>query len=216
MDFNLTNLEREFLRKHLIGVCRGTGPQAQLSLLARIVASRLSVRDVAAPWADRVRQVADHEDQNALTVAKQAAALSGVGRAVYAALIEIAKENDGGQQTTQHRVHLANMVLKLGADAKPLDLSALTDMAPGLPDYLMAVLTATKEWLELDGQQVDSLQDVYRTAEVRRKGARARLANNLGGKNRRAEWDALKHPLAEPLHFRWGNVCRLLNDLETP
>ena len=33
-------------------------------------------------------------------------------------------------------------------------------------------------------------------------------------RQRRAEWDNEKHPLAEPLHYRWGNVKRMLMDLE--
>jgi len=216
MDFNLTALERTFLRKHLIGVCRGTGSQSQQSLLARIADSRLSVKSVAAPWAGLVKEVADREDKDALTIAKQAAALAGVGRAAYAALVESAKAKDGGQRTTLHRDDLAKMVSDQGIDAIKLDLSALNAITPELPGYLLDVLTETQKWLVSDRQRVDSLQDVYRTAEVRRKGARARLANNLGGQNRRAEWEAKKHPLAEPLHFRWKNVCGLLNDLETP
>jgi hypothetical protein len=108
------------------------------------------------------------------------------------------------------------MVAEHMADATRLDLSALNPIAPGLPGYLMDVLTETQKWLLSGRQRVDSLQDVYRTAEVRRKGLRARLANNLGGQSRRAEWSAEDHPLAEPLHFRWGNVRRLLNDLEAP
>jgi len=216
MDFNLTALERTFLRKHLIGVCRGTGSQSQQSLLARIADSRLSVKSVAVPWAGLVKDVADREDKVALTIAKQAAALAGVGRAAYAALVESAKAKDGGERTTRHRDDLAKMISDQGTEAIKLDLPALNVMTPGLPGYLLDVLTETQKWLASGPQRVDSLQDVYRTAEVRRKGARARLANNLGGQNRRAEWSADEHPLAEPLHFRWGNVRRLLNDLETP
>ena len=216
MDFNLTALERTFLRKHLISVYRGIGSQSQQSLLARIADSRLSVKSVAAPWAGLVKDVADREDKVALTIAKQAAALAGVGRAAYAALVESAKAKDGGQRTTLHRDDLAKMASDQGTDAIKLDLSALNAMTPDLPGYLLDVLTETQKWLVFDRKRVDSLQDVYRIAEVRRKGARARLANNLGGQNRRAEWEALKHPLAEPLHFRWGNVRRLLNDLEAP
>lgn len=216
MDFKLTAPERMFLRKHLIGVCRGTGSLAKQSLLARIADSKLSVKNVTAPWAGVVKEVADREDKYALTIAKQSAALAGVGRAAYAALVESTKAKDGGERTTLHRNDLAKMVSDQGSDAIKLDLSILNAMTPDLPGYLLDVLTETQKWLISGRQRVESLQDVYRTAEVRRKGARARLANNLGGQNRRAEWEALKHPLAEPLHFRWGNVRRLLNDLEAP
>jgi hypothetical protein len=215
MDFNLTGPERTFLRKHLIGVGRGPAPQMHQSLLARIAGARLSVRKVAAPWATLVKEVADRDDKAALTIAKQAAALAGIGRAAYAALVENAKVKDGGSPTTRHRDDVAKMVAEHATDAMKLDLSALSAMAPGLPGYLSEVLAETQKWLS-GRQRVDSLQEVYCIAEVRRKGARARLANNLGGQNRRAEWSAEEHPLAEPLHFRWGNVRRLLNDLEAP
>ena len=86
---------------------------------------------------------------------------------------------------------------------------------PALPDYLEAVLYATQKWLLSGGVRVAGLRDPYFRAEERRKGSRARLANSLNGKYRRAEWRAEEHPLAEPLHFRWGNVCRLLADLRS-
>jgi hypothetical protein len=214
MNFNLTAPERTFLRKHLIGVCRGTGLQTQQSLLARIANERLSVRRVAAPWAGLVREVADREDRAALTIAKRVAALAGIGRAAYAALVEGAKAKDGGPRTTRHRDDVEKLVSQQRADAIKLDLSALNDIAPGLPACLLDVLEETQKWLAVGRQRVDGLQDVYRAAEVSRKGDRARLADNLGGQNRRAEWSADEHPLAEPLHFRWGNVRRLLSDLE--
>jgi hypothetical protein len=101
-----------------------------------------------------------------------------------------------------------------GVAAKALDISALKTLVPGLPSYLIDVLSETQKWLQSSQQKVDGLRDVYQRAEVQRKGVRARLASNLGGQGRRADWSAEKHPLAEPLHFRWDNVRRLLSDLE--
>ena len=58
------------------------------------------------------------------------------------------------------------------------------------------------------------LLDVYARAEISRKNDRARLASTQFGVDRRMEWQAERHGLAEPLHYRWGNVKRLLRDLE--
>ena len=58
------------------------------------------------------------------------------------------------------------------------------------------------------------LEPAYRRAEEARKGRRARLSRTLDGRDRRAEWDNEEHGAAEPLHYRWGNVKRLLRDLE--
>lgn len=214
MDFNLTTPERNFMRRHLIGVVKGGALPASQSLLSRMADARLSVKQINLPWSKAVRDIADADDKRALTVASHAAALAGIGRAIYAALVEEAKTADGSPRTTVHRVNTQEMVLKNGAAAKSLDISALNAMVPGLPGYLTDVLSETQKWLQSGHQKVDSLRDVYQIAEVHRKGARARLARNLGGQDRRAQWNAEKHPLAEPLHFRWGNVRRLLNDLE--
>ena len=214
MDFNLTTPERNFMRRHLIGVGKGSAPQVSQSLLSRLADARLSVGQISVPWGKAIRDIADSDDRNALTVASHAAALAGIGRAVYAALVEDAKTADGAPATTLHRVDTQRQVAVHGVAAKALDISALKTLVPGLPSYVTEVLSETQKWLQSGQQKVDGLRDVYQRAEVQRKGVRARLASNLGGQGRRADWSAEKHPLAEPLHFRWGNVRRLLNDLE--
>jgi len=214
MDFMLTTPERNFMRRHLIGVGRGASPQNSQSLLSRMAEERLSVRNINVPWSKAIRDIADTDDKRALIVASHVAALAGIGRSVYAALVEEAKAADGAPRTTVHFDDTQRMVATHGEAAKALDISALNAMVPGLPSYLIDVLNATQKWLQSGRQKVDGLRDVYQRAEVQRKGARARLASNLGGQGRRAEWSAEQHPLAEPLHFRWGNVRRLLNDLE--
>jgi hypothetical protein len=213
MDFNLTTPERNFMRRHLIGVGRGASPQNSQSLLSRMAEERLSVRNINVPWSKAIRDIADADDKRALIVASHVAALAGIGRAVYAALVEEAKAADGAPRTTVPFDDTQRMVATHGEAAKALDISALNALVPGLPSYLIDVLNATQKWLQSSLQKVDGLRDVYQRAE-QRKGARARLASNLGGQGRRAEWSAEQHPLAEPLHFRWGNVRRLLNDLE--
>lgn len=216
MDFTVTSQERAFLRRQLIGVGKGPALQSIQSLLARLAEVGLPDGQVPSPWSKAVRSIADTDDQKALKVARQSAALAGIGRAVYAALVEAAKATDGAKRTTRHRDDVRKLVAEHANDAKALDLSELRTFVPDLPDYLANVLSQTQKWLLSGTQNVSPLRDVYQDAEIRRKGARARLANTLGGQRRRAEWIADKHPLAEPLHFRWGNVRRLLIDLKVP
>jgi hypothetical protein len=216
IDFTVTPQERAFLRRQLIGVGRGPEQQSMQSLLARLADIGLPEGQVIAPWSKAIRSIADVDDQKALKVARQSAALAGIGRAVYAALVEAAKANDGSAHTTRHREDVRKLVAEHADDAKVLDLSELHAFVPGLPDYLANVLSQTQKWLLSGTQNVLLLRAVYQEAEVQRKGSRARLANTLGGQRRRAEWSADAHPLAEPLHFRWGNVRRLLIDLKAP
>ena len=216
LDFHLTADERKFLRRQLIGVHRGAVLGESLSLMARLAEEGLPESNIAVPWSKSVSKIADAEDRNALTVAKHVAALAGIGRGVYAALVEEAKAAEGAGRTTIHEDHLKVLVGKFGDDARALDMAALKVLVPGLPDYLDGVLQDTQRWLRSARVQISGLRDTYFRAEDKRKGPRARLANTHGGKNRRAEWSAGEHPLAEPLHFRWGNVCRLLTDLRAP
>ncbi len=59
-----------------------------------------------------------------------------------------------------------------------------------------------------------NLRDVYANAEHNRKGRRARLVPTLYGREKRREWEPSDKPKADPLHYRWGNVTRLLLDLQ--
>ena len=46
------------------------------------------------------------------------------------------------------------------------------------------------------------------------QGQQGALGRHALGRQRRAEWNNEKHPLAGPLHYRWSNVKRLLLDLQ--
>lgn len=148
MDFNLTKQERTFMRRHLIGVRRGPVPQTAQSLLARLADTRLPVNQIAVPWSKAVRDIADAEDRRALIVARQAAALVGIGRAVYSALVEEAKANDGTPRSTRHHDDVQKMMAEHGEDAKALDISALKTLVPGLSGNLTDVLDQTQKWLQ--------------------------------------------------------------------
>ncbi len=211
VSFELETKEREFLRRHLLGVRRHGSKE--LSLLARLVDAGVG-HEEADPWGQAIRRVADDEDRAALVVARQASALAGIGRSVYAALVENAHKNDGLSESTVHRERLAELVdAAEGDDARALDLEALNALMPGLPPRLRGVLTSTRAWLASGAKDPVPLYEQYEAAERDRKGDRARLPRTVGGQKRRAEWDPGEHPRAERLHYRWQNVRQLLEDL---
>ena len=182
----------------------------RVSLLGRLVRT-----EAAAPyemWADEVRTIAG-PDQAALVRAQQAASFAAVGRAVYDALLERIFETDDKRETsTRHRDHLTTVVKEHGPIAAKLDLDALETDIGALPPKLSAVLTSTKDWIASKSGDPDPLFDPYVAAEAR-KGLRARLAPTPDGRARRLEWSRDEHGLAGPLHYRWGQVSTLLNNL---
>ena len=78
---------------------------------------------------------------------------------------------------------------------------------------MLEVLTETQQWLRHD-TDFFALRPLYERVERQRKGRRARLPNTVTGRNRRNEWLPEEHPEAQPLHYRWPIVWRLLGDLE--
>ena len=147
--------------------------------------------------------------------AGQAAALSAIGRAIYAALVETLKENrDKRPQPDRHRSALQDTVAKWGKQASRLDMNMFFDEVGHLPPPVKAVLKDTFAWVRAGFSDPMLLLEVYARAEVSRKDDRARLAANQFGVDRRMEWQGEHHGNADPLHYRWGNVKRLLRDLE--
>ena len=212
MDFVLVPLERAFLRRHLMAVNRSDGAQ---SLLARLAESPPSMRGIDVPWHKVIRRVADNDDRRYLELAEQASALAGIGRAVYAALVEEAKNRDTGERLRTYREALARLREEHESCALNLDIDALQSLVPGLPASLMRVLAETQAWLRQGKQSVSDLEEAYRLAESGRKGQRTRLGRTLGAQTRRAEWNTsgMPHPFAEVLHYRWAKVRVLLHDL---
>lgn len=214
LDFSLTRAEHDFLRGRLIAVRRGVDPDGQ-SLLGCLAERRFPLGRIQVPWHAAVRRVADAEDRKILDLAKHAAAFACIGRGVYAALVERAKNADTGARESQFRDHLIAIRSEYQADALALDLTALQRAIPELTESLLSVMRETLDWLTSRRVDCSNLQEIYRQAEVDRKGSRARLGPTLGAKRRRAEWntDQARHPLAEPLHYRWNQVKNLLGDL---
>ena len=208
ISLRLDAKEAAFLRELLVRLRRNGGHE--VSLLARLVRT-----EAAAPsemWADEMHAIAG-PDQAALVRAQQAASLAGVGRAVYDALLESILETDDKRETsTRHRDHLTTVVKEHGPIAAKLDLDALEADIGALPPKLRAVLTSTKDWIASKSGDPAPLFDAYMAAEGR-KGLRARLAPTPNGRARRLEWSRDEHGFAGPLHYRWGQVSTLLNDL---
>jgi hypothetical protein len=212
LDFCLTTPERRFLTTCLLSVARddeSTSP----SLLARLVEKRVGITPQTPLWAAKIRDVADDPDRAALVRARQCAALAAIGRAVYAAMVEhIRTAIDGLPTEDVHRSALPNVIDEHRREAAALDIEAVRLDAPTISQGILDLLRATQSWLKSDAQLTD-LFDIYERGESTRKGRRARLTKSLRGRERRAEWRPKDTALSEPLHYRWGNVRRLLLDL---
>lgn len=208
IDLRLEAEEAAFLRERLAQLRGNDG--RELSLLARLVRS-----GTAAPadmWADEIAAVAG-PDRPTLARARQAASLSGIGRAIYDALLEnVVEVVDRREISRRHRVHMTTVVQKHARVAAAVDVAAVEEDIGVLPSRLYAVLTATLDWLKSGSDDIAPLFSIYSVAEAR-KGSRARLALTPDGRARRLEWSSDEHGLAVPLHYRWHQVATLLDDL---
>ncbi|MFO0806400.1 MAG: DUF6361 family protein [Gemmataceae bacterium] len=214
LDFRLEDRERTFLRNCFLSIPR-LGTDNVPSLLASLVEQRVTLSDQITLWSPRVRAAADRSDRDALNRARQAAALSAVGRGVYAALVEEMRAGHDGIPTEDfHRAKLDTIASVFRADALELDVDAVVTDAPTMSGGILDILRATQSWLRTPTRSLSILYAPYARAETRRKGQRARLAKTPAGRERRTEWVATEHPDASPLHYRWGNVRQLLMDLQ--
>jgi len=216
--FELTSSEKEFMRDQLMGVSISPGGElarTKPSLLARLAEKRTKLAEASAVWHLRDLKVADTADRDVLELACHASALGGIGRAVYSALVESAKNTDTGETSDRFAKALSVMRGGHGNHAKALDIKALRTFAPELSTSLLDVLEQTMRWVRTGRVSPDDLADVYRCAESERKKDRARLGPSLAAQKRRAEWNTPKMPYPEPaiLHYRWNNVRGLLSDL---
>ena len=213
LTFRLEPAERDFLRNLLLSVSRPSQP-GKMSLMARLVGSDIQLNEEMDLWSPFVVAAADADDRAALMRAKQAGALAAIGRAVYSALVEQMRTQDGMAASNQHRSQLEDIVSACKADALGLKIEDIILDAQSIPTRVLDVLRETQSWLIQDRTDPNRLYEAYSAAEIQRKGARARLAPTMSGKERRAEWDPDKHPTPERLHYRWKNVRRLLMDLQ--
>lgn len=212
LNFNLLEREKKFLRDKLMAVLRDDKKQ---SLLGRLAEQSVDVSESDAAWHVTVQQAADEEDKRYLKLAQQASSLAGIGRAVYAALVEKVKNQDDGTKEKKYWELLGAMCEEHHQMAVALDLQTLQTALPNLPSSLLCILGKTKEWLGGQRKSLNGLGEIYCDVEVQRKGRKARLGPSEGAKRRRAEWNTpqMPYPKAEPLHYRWFRVRQLLNDL---
>lgn len=212
LEFRLAAAEKDFLRRKLSVVAR-PGSTA-LSLLARLVEAGETYPDAARALPPQLDARADAEDKEALGIARDAADLSAIGRAVYGALVEHLREADGSPAGRAFHAQLVTHFDTYGESAARCDLDGLKMFLPNLPPFVAEVLHKTQAYVR-KGTPGDFLPllAAYEHAEVRRKtSSRARLANTMRSAVRRAEWDPARHRTT-PLHYRWLIVREMLNDL---
>ncbi|MDH6170778.1 hypothetical protein M2282_005956 [Variovorax boronicumulans] len=219
VSFRLERAEREFLRRRLSVVrapLTGPGESPHLSLLAKLASRRLKLDPSLQPWLDdRVMAAAETHDQEVLALAEGLSAVAGLARAAYLAMVEGACSTKGSTVGSRHRAWFDEMKANLGRAALRLDMARVQQLGlAGSGGPVTGLLQETQRYLR--GQTtMSSLKAVYVAVESARKGPRARLSGTRGAAVHLRDWarTAAEIRLAEPLHFRWPNVVRLLNDL---
>jgi hypothetical protein len=225
LSFAITPPERAYLCEKLRELSCG-GQSQELSVLARLV-RRIEQSKKEPPylkadncWDAPMLELAGQE-RDCLVRAGNAAAMAAIGRGVYAALVERLRERESGSEVGDlHRKALLVAVEFYREPALKLDVTKLADEAHGIPEKTLQVLRVTQQWLDRPGADFMELQEVYTRAECARKHERSRLSMTPNGKKRRLDWksenvglNGQERTQAEPLHYRWGIVQRLLGDL---
>lgn len=212
VDFRLLPKERSFLASTLLSISRPDSTES--SLLSRLVEHQVKLTSNTQLWSPPVKQAADAADRAAIDRARQAAALSAIGRAVYAALVEDMRDKKDCVETdVVHRGLLDGVIEEYGGQALKLDVEKVREDATKIDGKILDVLQKTQAWVRKGAKDVNDLYTVYAEAEYKRKNKRARLSSTLLGREKRFEWLPEEHPEARPLHYRWGNVVRFMIDL---
>jgi len=211
LQFKMYRPEREFLRNRLRQLTR---PDGMSTLLSRLVETENAFPDTSLRLPLELDAHADALDKVALRVARDAAALAAIGRAVYGALVEELVALDGGNDNRTYRDQLRTHLVQYGESAAHCDLDAAKKLLPDLPAHFKTVLHDTQAYVRASKpEKFTALQGCYQNAEYQRKKGRARLLATERAKMRRAEWDADRHNTT-PLHYRWKVVRQMLEDLK--
>lgn len=212
LHFKMPPTERNFLRQKLSLLAR-PGEETP-SLLARLVGGRDVFDDKLPGLPKEVIARADTLDKHALTIARDAAELAAIGRAVYGALVEELLARDGERDEGTFRAQLHTHFDAFGEAAARCDLDGAHALFPDLPMYLRNVLRETQAYVRRDKpDNFIHLRDCYQKAEaIRKTVTRARLLDSERSAQRRAEWDPERHNTT-PLHYRWYIVREMLADL---
>ena len=215
LEFKMSPKEQDFLRRRLSLLAR-PGETAQ-SLLARLVEAHDSYPGKEHVLPRELKTRADTADKQALDIATDAADLAAIGRAVYGALVEHLRADDGGPDEETFRTQLRSHFEVYAGTASRCDLAGLETFLPNIPGYVRDVLHKTQAFVrEERPENFLSLRACYQHSEVMRKtSSRARLSNTIRSAQRRSEWDPGRHNTT-PLHYRWHIVREMLNDLSRP
>ena len=212
LNFALLAKEKKYLRDKLQVVVR---PDGELSLLAKLVdAGAVFNGSSKLTLPDGVERYADTSDREAIVVARKAASLAAIGRAVYGALVEHLREQEGVSTDRRFRDGLIESIRDYGIAAAGCDLEAADRLVPNMPREFREVLRQTCQYIQA-GNPGEFLQllPCYRASEVDRKSPRrARLAESAHAKERRFEWEPEGHR-TRPLHYRWDVIYDMLTDL---
>jgi hypothetical protein len=225
LSFSLSPLERAYLCRKLRDLTF-EGNDERAALMAHLVRQIEKSKNMPLYlqthncWDEPVLDLAELE-RDCLIRAGNAAAMAAIGRGIYAALVEKLRQRENGTDVGDlHRRALLEAIDLYRERALELDVSKLADEARGVPDKTLHVLRATQVWLNRPRRDFTDLHDVYTKAEWARKGERSRLSMTPNGRNRRLDWksenvglNGQERTQAEPLHYRWGVVQRLLTDL---
>lgn len=211
LQFKMPEPERVFLRDKLRLLTR---PDGKPTLLARLIASEETFPKAALGLPPELdAHAADDLDKTALLVARDAAALAAIGRAIYGALLEQLIANDGGDANQTFRDLLVSHFEKYADSAGRCDLDAAEQLLPELPVHVRNVLRETRAYVRAgQPQKFMALHASYQTSEYQRKRGRARLPLTESAKVRRTEWIPARHNTT-PLHYRWQIVYQMLEDL---
>ncbi len=210
LRFSLSRDEREFFQAKLRRLLRSDG---NASLLAKLIDAQETFPKEVLGLPAELDPYADAGDRVALQVARDAAALSAIGRAVYGALVEAFIASDGKDIELVFQKELEPHFDAFAEAASNCDLNATKKLLPSLPDYFFDVLVDTQNFVRAGkAQQFHSLHKVYERSEYLRKGGRARLLSTERAKLRREAWDPDRHNI-DPLHYRWRIVHLMLEDL---
>ena len=212
LQFKISTTERECLRRKLGQLTR---PEDGVpALLAQLVKAGDTFADTSPGLPVELdARAADAEDKLALAVARDAAALAAIGRAVYGALVEELLAQDGGADDLTYREQLPTHFAEYGEAAGRCDLDSAEKLLPDLPSHVKAVLRETRAYVRAAKPgDFALLRPSYKASEWERKKQRARLIDTERAALRRAEWNPQRHNTT-PLHYRWRIVREMLNDL---
>jgi hypothetical protein len=218
--FDLDSREKRFLFETI----SSSASPARGSIFARLLRSGADLPepgsegyDIGTEWPSWIREVCTAEEKKTLKIATEAAALACIGRAVYAALVQTLREDDGKTPGKRdHRKLLSESIDDYGSAACRLSIKDLKSVFfdEPLPEPVIRVLTKTQNWLQTGRRsRFMDLRKDYSDAETPRKAAKSRLRPI--DRQRRLEWDPDEFSPAAPLHYRIGVVHQLVWDMRS-